>query len=296
MTVLLALMLLFGLQQDVPPDICDLAPWLTECTGGGSGDPTPAPNPADPARMEWAGAEPLASVCPTSPPRPRYFQRLMWQTGPNAGQWVHSSDFPTSPGPGYSVPGGPAGAVFAADGFVYQFLCVSASFGDDVWAEARRQMERVTAEHDPYVRGLTGLETFVWYSGDAHVEPFLLAWTDPSAGITWTVEAWAWINRFSWDFGDGTVRIRTATTPSDLPSAQGTPDRPAASSTYETTSKSSGFEGGFPFAFQGTWIGQYRWSADGGATWSASVPMANAFTDVATVDFEVVEVRSTLTR
>lgn len=293
MTTLLVLLLLLG-SQEIQPGVCDLAPWLTECEGGGSADPAPSPDPGEPARMEWAGAEALGSVCASSPPRPRYFQRLVWQTGTNAGQWVHSTDFPSNPGPGDSVPGGPG--VFAADGFVYRFLCVSATFGEDVWAEARRQMDPVVAEHDPYVRGLTGLDTRVWYSGDGHVEPFLLSWTDPASGITWTVEAWAWIRLFRWDFGDGTVRVRTASTPSAVAIAQGSPENAAATHTYQTTSFSNGFEEGFPFVFEATWIGEYRWSSDGGAIWSPVAPMANTFTDLAAITFEVVEVRSTLTR
>lgn len=286
----LILVVLLG-QVGPPPAVCDVQPWLVVCDG--HGDPAPGPGAEGQPRMDWDAAEALSSVCDTAPPRPRFLQRLVWQTGPLGGEWVHVSHFPGRAS-GDPVPGGPPDAVFAADGFVYRFECVSASFGADVWAEARRRMDPVFAEHDPFVRGLTGLETRVWYSGDAVVEPFRMVWSDPGSGITWTVEAWAWIRDFRWDFGDGTARSRAATSVDRVGAAQGSSAAPAATHVYQATSRSTGFEDGFPFVFSATWTGEYMWSSDSGATWSAAVPMANTFTDLASTSFEVVEIRSAI--
>lgn len=284
----LLLVVMLG-QVGPPPALCDLQPWLVICEAEGGTEP----GTGGQVRMAWDGTEALSSVCPTSPPRPRYLQRLIWQSGPRSGEWVHVSHFPGSAS-GESVPGGPPGAAFAADGFVYRFECVSATFGTDVWAEARRRMDPVSAEHDPLVRGLTGLATRVWYSGDATVDPFQMIWTDPASGITWTVEAWAWIRDFRWDFGDGTVRGRAAPSLDAVAATQGSRGSPATTHTYRWTSQKSGFSDGYPFTFSATWTGEYTWSSDGGTTWSAISPIANTFTDTATTPFEVVEIRSAL--
>lgn len=243
--------------------------------------------------MVWGISDPLESSCPGDPPRPQYLQLLVWNSGPLTGLLVEQSQF-SGLGPGDAVPGGPAGAVFAADGYVYQWVCASIDAALEVWAEALRRMEPVALHKSPDTGGITGLETWVWYDGDPTVDPFQLAWTDPATGVTWTLEAWAWIATFAWDFGDDATVLASAAAFDDALVAAGSVDDPAGTHTYRSTSDEAGHEAGYPFGFDATWIGEWRWSSDGGASWSAVVPMVGTFTDTATVGYDVVQVRSLL--
>jgi hypothetical protein len=245
--------------------------------------------------MWWGPVEPVGSACTDGTPRPAYLQRLIWTAGPLEGAYVHQTHFTPTPGPGDPVPAGPAGAVFAADGYVYRTVCVAVAITDDVWVEARRRMAPVELERDPALRGLAGLETWVWYSGQVQVEPFQLDWVDPTSGAVWVLEARAWIGRFGWDFGDGTVAVVPAGSYDQAPTASGSEDAPAAGHVYETSSGDAGFADGFPFVFFATWQGEYRWSSDGGSSWSAFVPMVNTFTDTAAIAYDVIQVRSVIT-
>jgi hypothetical protein len=184
--------------------------------------------------------------------------------------------------------------MFAADGYVYQWVCASVDAATDVWEETLRRMQPVTLHKNPDTGGLTGLETWVWYDGDPTVDPFQLAWTDPATGVPWTLEAWAWITTFEWDFGDENTVLAEAAVYEEARSAAGTEDDPAGTHTYRSTSVDAGHEGGYPFTFDATWIGEWRWSSDGGVSWSATVPMVGTFTDTASLAYEVVQVRSVL--
>ncbi len=296
--LLLVLIVLLGVTstaavRGTPPGFCDLFPRHERCQGGGpggggggSGTPTP---------MWWGAAEPVPSACADGSPRPAYLQRLVWTSGPLEGSYVHQTHFTPTPGPGDPVPGGPPGAVFSADGYVYRIVCAAASITDDVWVEARRRMAPVQLERDPVVRGLSGLDTWVWYSGQVQVDSFRLPWVDPATGVGWVLEARAWIARFAWDFGDGTVVDLHAPRFDDAVGVAGSETDPAAGHVYEVSSGGFGFSEGFPFVFFATWQGEYRWSSDGGNTWSPYVPMANSFTDAAAIDYEVIQIRSVIT-
>lgn len=243
--------------------------------------------------MAWGAYDPLDSVCEGDPPRPQYLQLLVWVTGSRAGQLVHQSDL-GGMAPGDAVPGGPAGAVFAADGYVYQWVCASIDAADDVWEEAVRQMQPVALHKNPDTGGITGLETWVWYDGDPTVDPFQLAWTDPATGVVWTLEAWAWISAYEWSFGDDSSITSAAPAFADALAAAGSESDPAGTHVYRSTSTEAGHEDGYPFTFDATWVGEWRWSADAGATWSVTVPMTGTFTDTVTIDYQVVQVRSML--
>lgn len=245
--------------------------------------------------MSWGAASPNRSTCPTGEPRPEYTQRLVWTEGPLAGSYVHDSQFAGSPGPGDPVPGGPPGAVFAADGYVYRFVCAAVEVTDDVWVEAVRRMTPVDLEKSPGVRGLTGVETWVWYSGQVQVEPFQLDWIDPVTAVPWVLEARAWVGELAWSFGDGQAERVVVGVFDDAPASAGTQASPAGAHVYETSSAEAGYVDGYPFDFAATWQGEYRWSADGGSTWSPWVPMTNSFTDTVALTYEVAQVRSALT-
>ena len=242
--------------QDLPGR-CDLQPWLPMCDGGGGTDP------GDPDSVEgdmvWGAYDQLTSVCPGTPPRPQYLQRLVWATGPNAGTHVHTSDVPGSFGPGDPVPNGPVGAVFAADGYVYRWVCSDPSVAEDVWEEARELMLPIEIEKNPHVTGLTGLETWVWYSGQTTVEPFQVAWTDLATSVGWILEARVWIATHQWEMGDGEIITAAATVFAEGAEGGGTEANPAGTHTYRTTSAQFGFVDGYPFTFEATWVGEFRW-------------------------------------
>lgn len=281
-------------QSDTPaPGVCEFDPDHPACRGGGPGGGGGGQEVPEP--MWWGPIEPVGSACSDGSPRPAYLQRLVWTAGPLEGAYVHQSHFTPTPGPGDPVPGGPPGAVFAADGYVYRTRCVSVSVTDDVWAEARRRMSPVELERDPAVRGLAGLETWVWYSGQVQVEPFRIDWVDPSTGAAWMLEARAWIGRFVWDFGDGTVAAVRADTYASAVEASGSHNDPAAMHVYEVSSGQAGYVDGFPFVFSASWQGEFRWSSDGGSTWSLPAPMSNTFTDTAAIAYDVVQIRSVIT-
>jgi len=280
--------------QELPPGYCDIHPTDPACRGGGPGGGGGGGSEV-PTPMWWGAAEPVGSVCADGSPRPSYLQRLVWTAGPLEGAYVHQSQFTPTPGPGDPVPGGPPGAVFAADGYVYRIVCAAATITDDVWVEARRRMAPVELQRDPAIRGLAGLDTRVWYSGQTQVQPFRLPWVDPSTGVSWVLEARAWIARLVWDFGDGAAADVRALVFEDAVVAAGSEADPAAGHIYEVSSAEFGLVDGFPFVFSATWVGEYRWSSDGGSTWSPYVPMTNSFTDVAGIDYEVIQVRSVIT-
>ncbi len=275
---------------------CDLIPGAETCQGGGQGGGSGGAEDPDAGLGEfgWGPVEPLLTVCGTDPLRPQYLQRLVWSTGPLAGTYVTADDFAGSWGPGDAVPGGPAGAVFAADGFVYRWICTDPGIAADVWAETTERMSPVGVVKNPDVSGLTGLETWVWLGTDPTVAPFRLAWTDPATGFGWVLEAWAWTATLSWSFGDGTAATLAAAGLDDARAVAGSESDPAATHTYRTSSAGAGLADGYPLTVTAVWVGEYRWSADGGTTWSLPVPMSGSFTDTATITYPVLQVRSAL--
>lgn len=277
-----------------PPGICDLLPGAEICNGGGTDPGGGGGAEEEPSSYAWGAVEPLLSSCADDPPRPQYLQRLVWGSGPNAGEYVTLGDFDLILGPRDPVPGGPPGAVFAADGFAYRWVCSSLDIAADIWAQAQRFMDPVTVDKNPSVSGLTGLETWAWYDGDPTVQPFQLVWTDPSTGFSWTLEAWAWMGNMTWEFGDGDVHVESAGDLAEAASVSGTEYQPAATHTYRTTSADAGYTGGYPFSFAATWVGEYRWSGDGGGSWSGTAPMSGSYTDSAAIAYEVLQVRSAL--
>lgn len=292
MTVLMSLLMLIptaAIAAEEPPGVCDLQPGLPICQGGGT---DPGDSGETEGDMAWGTLDPVTSICPGDPPRPQYLQRLVWTTGPNFGSHVHVSDFGGTFGPGDPVPGGPTGAVFAADGYVYRWVCTDPSVGDDVWEEAVEQMTPIDVDVSPTVTGLTGLETWVWYDGQVTVDPFQVAWTDPATGVGWILEARAWVAEHRWDLGDDTTITATATVFGDARGAAGTETDPAGTHTYRTTSAGAGHTDGYPFTYDATWVGDYRWWSTAADAWSVWVPMANTFTDTTTLSYEVIQIRS----
>lgn len=121
----------------------------------------------------------------------------------------------------------------------------------------------------PGQRGLTGLQTWYWYSGSATVSVGF-----GSRGFAITASAAA--ANFRWSTGDGSV----LTSP-----RPGSPATPAAQHVYRTKSA------GYPVSLSMIWTGRYTWSGFGD---SGSGPLGPVTVTGATHPYPVAEVRSVL--
>ncbi len=121
----------------------------------------------------------------------------------------------------------------------------------------------------PGQRGLTGLETWYWYSGGADVSVGFEA-----GGFAITASAKA--TNFRWSTGDGSVL--TSATP-------GSATAPAAEHVYRTKSA------GYPVSLSMIWTGRYTWSGFGD---SGSGPLGPVTVTGETHPYPVAEVRSVL--
>jgi hypothetical protein len=117
--------------------------------------------------------------------------------------------------------------------------------------------------------GLTGLETWYWYSGAANVSVGFGA-----GGFAITAEASA--ANFRWSTGDGSVLAS---------SKPGSPGAPAASHVYRTKNA------GYPVSLSMVWTGRYTWSGFGD---SGSGPLGPVTVTGETHPYPVAEVRSVL--
>jgi hypothetical protein len=117
--------------------------------------------------------------------------------------------------------------------------------------------------------GLTGLETWYWYSGGANVSVGFGA-----GGFAITAEASA--ANFRWSTGDGSVLTS---------SKAGSPGAPAASHVYRTKNA------GYPVSLSMVWTGRYTWSGFGD---SGSGPLGPVTVTGETHPYPVAEVRSVL--
>jgi hypothetical protein len=121
----------------------------------------------------------------------------------------------------------------------------------------------------PGQRGLTGLATWYWYSGNADVSVGFGA-----RGFAITASATA--TNFRWSTGDGSV----LTSP-----GPGSPATPAAQHVYSTKSA------GYPVSLSMVWTGRYTWSGFGD---SGSGPLGPVTVTGETHPYPVAEVRSVL--
>lgn len=121
----------------------------------------------------------------------------------------------------------------------------------------------------PGQRGLTGLQTWYWYSGSANVSVGF-----GSRGFAITASAAA--ANFRWSTGDGSVLT------SPRPGSAATP---AAQHVYRTKSP------GYPVSLSMVWTGRYTWSGFGD---SGSGPLGPVTVTGATHPYPVAEVRSVL--
>jgi hypothetical protein len=136
----------------------------------------------------------------------------------------------------------------------------------------------------PAVRGLTGLDTWLWYehAGD-DPEPSIelhLRVPDPANGVVYDVTATAHAGEFVWDMGVGPDGVYASTTPG---SPADLPDTAAAIHLYEV-------KGTYPVTMTVTWTGSYSYPEFTGTNPFADVDL------VATEAYPVAEVRTYITR
>ena len=168
---------------------------------------------------------------------------------------------------------------FAVDGYAYDTsYCIDAAAAWDVYDEIARRAAVPGFARDPQVRGLVGLEQWVWYTSPTTIPEFYLNWSDPVTGIDFELEARARIESYRWDFGDGTITnsYRPGTGPSD----------PSATHVYDN-------KGDVTLGVEVRWFGEYRIYPTGRAP-GAWNPVPNGPTFSASDALTVIEIRSCL--
>ncbi len=271
--------------------LCDVAGPYIGCGTDGHGAPPPAApkvNPWQDYNKGWGGWTVVSLACESAAGpagSPRLVRFLRWTEGALRGSRVHKSDFG-----GYAgavVPNAPrtsAGrpARFSADGLSWDGAC-----GGDpipsVEVSIRRAIPAPETGRNPSARGLTGLETWLWYEGDVVVPEFGTTWREPLSGVSFEVEARGFIEDYEWSMGDGTV-VR-ASAPG---SAASLPETAAARHVYERKAV-------YDLALTVTWRGEYRLRrAAPAGPWSVWFLMPSTWDPTVSFSYEVAEIRSSL--
>lgn len=244
----------------------------------------PEPDPWADYNKRWSDWGATGGEC--GPGRPGFIRYLVWSEGPLTGTRVTPDDFGSTYGSGDVVPAAPpqhdgSPAVFAVDGFVYDSACI-ADPGPVMELALYRQVPEFEVGHDPSVRGLVGLETWLWYPGDTTIDVFSDAWTDPVTGITFAMEARGYIESYAWDLGDGTEYVTN-----EPGSNEHLPGTEAVEHIWETANH-------YTVTATTVWRGEYR-SLIPGEGWTDWTLMTGTAASSATWGpVEVIEIRSEL--
>ena len=141
-------------------------------------------------------------------------------------------------------------------------------------------------------KGLTGLDTWLWYSNPSQVGPINATWTHPLTGLVFGVRGRGWTESIAWDTGEESYDV-FAPTWEDAPDVGGAADTPAAVHLYNVTSTDAGYRSGYPVSVELYWVGEYRISLFAGV-WTDWARFGSTLTEVFPSTYEVVEVRSSL--
>lgn len=141
-------------------------------------------------------------------------------------------------------------------------------------------------------KGLTGLETWLWYSNPSQVGPIDATWTEPLTGLVFGVRGRGWTESITWDTGEE-LYDAFAPTWEDAPTVGGAPESPAAKHLYDTTSVDAGYTKGYPVSVELYWVGEYQISLLAGV-WTGWARFGSTLTEMFPDTYEVVEVRSQL--
>jgi hypothetical protein len=140
--------------------------------------------------------------------------------------------------------------------------------------------------------GLTGLETWLWYSNPSQVGPIEAVWVEPVTGIEFGVRGRGWTESITWNTGEATYEA-FAPTWDEAPFIGGSPEMPAASHLYNTSSSAAGHEAGYPVGLDLLWVGEYQVTVIGGV-WTDWARFTSTLGESASDTYQVVEVRSVL--
>ena len=180
-----------------------------------------------------------------------------------------------------------------------QSECIDLEEGEDeIWdelASAVAALDGPRWESNPdmsLTTGLTGLETWLWYSDPSQVGPIEAIWVEPVTGIEFGVRGRGWTESITWDTGEGDHEVFAANWEA-APGMGGTPDGPAARFLYETSSTDAGYAAGYPVSVNLLWVGEYQVRVIDGV-WTNWARFASTLDVIATESYEVVEVRSRL--
>jgi hypothetical protein len=141
-------------------------------------------------------------------------------------------------------------------------------------------------------KGLTGLDTWLWYSNPSQVGPIDATWTDPVTGIVFGVRGRGWTESITWDTGEGLYDV-FAPTWDNAPGMGGSEVAPAAVHLYNTTSTAAGHPEGYPVNLELFWVGEYQVRVLAGV-WTDWARFSSTLTEAFPDTYEVVEVRSKL--
>lgn len=143
-------------------------------------------------------------------------------------------------------------------------------------------------------KGLTGLDTWLWYSGPSQVGPIDAVWTHPLTGLVFGVRGRGWTESIVWETGEDRHRV-SAPAWEDAPGMGGTPDAPAATHLYNVSSAHAGHQTGYPVEVELHWVGEYQVNPISDV-WTGWTRFDSTLTETFPATYEVVEVRSFLTR
>jgi hypothetical protein len=170
--------------------------------------------------------------------------------------------------------------------------------GSTIWeaiASAVRALPDPRWESDPdksLSTGLTGLETWLWYSNPSQVGPIEAIWVEPVTGIEFGVRGRGWPESVTWDTGEASYQVFAAVWDA-APGMGGSPESPAARHVYNTSSTAAGYNSGYPVSLDLLWVGEYQVMVIGGV-WTTWTRFASTLAETVPDTYEVVEVRSRL--
>ena len=181
-----------------------------------------------------------------------------------------------------------------ASGWVYHEQCGQPPVDlPDVQEVARSLVPETVVRFNPSVRGLTGLDTWLWY------DPGTDGWQEEDGHITasvtldgYTVTAEAWLRGMTWDMGNGDAVNYTITGTELGPISSGAyaavvadEEDPPRMYMYETL-------GDYTVTLTATWVGQW-WFTDNTGALAGPFPLGTVdFSD--SLLYNVIEVRSVL--
>jgi hypothetical protein len=140
--------------------------------------------------------------------------------------------------------------------------------------------------------GLTGLETWLWYSNPSQVGPIEAIWIEPVTGIEFGVRGRGWTESVTWNTGEASYQAFAAVW-DEASGMGGSPESPAARHIYNTSSTAAGYDAGYPVSLDLLWVGEYQVAVVGGV-WTIWTRFASTLTETVPDTYEVDEVRSRL--